>query len=113
MKKLIYNLYDIILGEKMKILRARSAFSGKMRKYNVIAEGVSEMGNKMILTKETNQVTNKEMYVIYRWHPIAKGFLYLEFFDSVMRGYDHTRYKDFREHALARFNMVAKGVTYV
>jgi hypothetical protein len=41
----------------MKLKKFRSYFSGKIREFNVVAEGSSEMGNKMILVKERNQVT--------------------------------------------------------
>jgi hypothetical protein len=95
----------------MKLKKFRSYFTGKIREFNVVAEGISEMGNKMILVKERNQVTGRDMFVIYRWHPPSKSMSYITLIDSVMSSIP--KGKSLEEFALESFKKMAKDVKVI
>ena len=81
---------------------------GKVKKVNVIAEGESKYGNKMILAEVPFSLPHITAFVIYQWHPTYKEFRHFARFLA-----DKTKKEEVekaKKRAVEAFKKTAKNV---
>jgi len=78
---------------------------GKVKKVNVIAEGESKYGNKMILAEVPFSLPHITAFVIYQWHPTYKEFRHFARFLANKEEVERVR-----KRAVEAFKLNAKNI---